>query len=147
MTFERLKEILFWVVLVESEWHQHPNGNGWVQNTASVSDTCKIEGIVYGNAWVSGDAQVSGNAWVYSPMQIQGTRHFVTTCDHSNIRIGCHKHTPEYWKKHFKTIGKANGYTNEQIEEYGIIIDMCSKWMKLKFGKQVKRDSKGRFVK
>ena len=32
-------------------WHQHPNGGGWVENTARVS----------GDAWVFGDAQVFGD--------------------------------------------------------------------------------------
>ena len=71
-------------------WHRHPNGGGWVQDTASVDETAYVgpdaevsenaqvsgnawvygSARVYGNArvsetaWVSGDAQVSGNAWV-----------------------------------------------------------------------------------
>ena len=71
-------------------FHKHPNGGGWVEDTARVADTAyvgpdarvsghaKVYGHarvydnakvceaawVYGNAWVSGDAQVSGNAKV-----------------------------------------------------------------------------------
>ena len=40
--------------------HQHPNGGGWVADTAYVSDTAYV-GL---NAQVSGNARVSGDAWV-----------------------------------------------------------------------------------
>jgi hypothetical protein len=38
--------------------HQHPNGGGWVADTASVESTA----LVKLGAQVSGDAQVSGHA-------------------------------------------------------------------------------------
>ena len=73
-------------------WHRHPNGGGWVQDTASVDETAHIgpdaevsvaarvsgnaqvsgTAQVSGNAWVSGAAQVSGNAWVYGAAQVFG---------------------------------------------------------------------------
>ena len=39
-------------------WHQHSNGGGWVENTATVDDTA----FVGPDAVVSGDARVSGIA-------------------------------------------------------------------------------------
>jgi len=70
--------------LRNDEQHQHPNGKGWVANTARVDDTCFIgpHALVYGyaeltervsvvdsaqvsgHAKLSGDVIVSGNAWV-----------------------------------------------------------------------------------
>ena len=46
--------------------HQHPNGGGWVADTAKVADTSYVgpDAWVYGNAEVSGTARVSGDAWV-----------------------------------------------------------------------------------
>jgi hypothetical protein len=52
--------------------HQHPNGGGWVADTAKVADTsyvgpdAEVSGTarVYGDAQVSGTARVSGDAWV-----------------------------------------------------------------------------------
>jgi hypothetical protein len=43
--------------------HQHPNGGGWVADTAKVTDTSYVgpDAWVYGNAEVSGDARVSGD--------------------------------------------------------------------------------------
>jgi hypothetical protein len=58
-------------------------------------------------------------SWQTNPPQIQGSRHIMTLCSHTQIAIGCHVHDIGYWQKHYKAIGKAEGYTKEQIEEYG----------------------------
>jgi carbonic anhydrase/acetyltransferase-like protein (isoleucine patch superfamily) len=52
---------------IESEWHQHANGGGWVKNTAMVAGSAYIgaDALVYGNAYISGNAQVYGDAKVY----------------------------------------------------------------------------------
>jgi hypothetical protein len=46
--------------------HKHPNGGGWVADTATVDDTAYVgpDAKVYGNAWVSENASVSGDARV-----------------------------------------------------------------------------------
>ena len=127
--------------LKESEQHQHPNGGGWVANTASVEKTVYVgpNAQVFGNAQVSGnarvsdDAQVSGNAWVFgdaweqSPLYVQGSKHSVTNSGHNQITIGCQTQDFAYWKKHYRAIGKANGYTKAEIEEYGKILELFFK--------------------
>jgi hypothetical protein len=66
--------------------HQHPNGGGWVADTASVADTAFVgfdaqvfgearvcgDAQVYENARVYGDARVFGHAWVYGNAEIYG---------------------------------------------------------------------------
>ena len=73
-------------------WHRHPNGGGWVQDTASVDETAHIgpaarvfgaaqvcgNAQVYGSAWVYGSARVYGNAWVYGNARVFGSRHVLT---------------------------------------------------------------------
>ena len=46
--------------------HRHPNGGGWVADTASVADTAFVgpDARVSGSAHVSGDAMVSGDTVV-----------------------------------------------------------------------------------
>ena len=56
----------------EADWKQHPNGDGWVQITATVEATCTVEGIVSGNARVYGNALVSGDAQVYGNALLSG---------------------------------------------------------------------------
>ena len=237
MTFAELQSKLCWLVINPEEWHQHPKGRGWVQNSATIEPSATVKGIVFGdawvfdnawvsgdawvfgdarvsgNAWVSGDARVSGNAWVsgnarvfdnawvsgdarvsgdawvfdnarvsgnawvsgnarvsgdawvfgnawvsgdarvsgdawgFSPLQIQGSRHFVTTCSHAKIQIGCQCHSVAEWQESFKNIDHDSGYTPDQISEYGLLIALCADWLKLKFsGTSSQRDAKGRFL-
>jgi carbonic anhydrase/acetyltransferase-like protein (isoleucine patch superfamily) len=52
--------------------HQHPNGGGWVANTARVEETVFVgpEARVYGNAEVYGEARVFGEARVYDKARV-----------------------------------------------------------------------------
>jgi carbonic anhydrase/acetyltransferase-like protein (isoleucine patch superfamily) len=90
-------------------------GDAWVSGNAQV----------YGNAWVSGNARmsgnarVSGNAWEDSPRYIQGSRHALRLCSLTQIAVGCHVHDITDWLKRYKVIGRSEGYTQEQVEEYG----------------------------
>ena len=54
--------------------HQHPNGDGWVADTATVAASAFIGPIakVYGNAEVFGSALVSGNALVFGNAKVYG---------------------------------------------------------------------------
>ena len=54
--------------------HQHPNGGGWVADTARVAASAFVGpgAQVFGAAWVSGNAQVSGAAWVFGAAQVSG---------------------------------------------------------------------------
>ena len=58
-----------------SGWHRHPNGGGWVQDTASVDETAHIgpAAQVYGSARVYGNAEVCGNARVSGSARVSGT--------------------------------------------------------------------------
>lgn len=66
--------------------HKHPNGGGWVADSAKVSDKAYVgpeaqvfgEAEVYGKVAVSGkamvygNARVSGDAWVYGNVVVSG---------------------------------------------------------------------------
>ena len=53
-------------------WDLHPNGGGWVQNTANVSASAFVgpDAIVYGNAEVYGKARVIDNARVFGNARV-----------------------------------------------------------------------------
>ena len=108
---------------VPEGFHKHTNGGGTVQDTAHVEESV----YVGPDARVFGDARVSGDAWVFSPLYIQGPRHALTNCKYGYIQIGCHCNTFAYWQKHYKAIGRAEGYTEEEIEQYGLFIQMFAK--------------------
>lgn len=52
--------------------HQHPNGGGWVADTATVADTAYVNpnAKVFGNAVVSDYAVISGYAKVFSNARV-----------------------------------------------------------------------------
>ncbi|MGB8834076.1 MAG: hypothetical protein WCC95_18140 [Candidatus Sulfotelmatobacter sp.] len=114
---------------VPKGFHVHSNGGGLVEDTAYVEASVFVgeDALVSGDAQVFGDARVFGNAWEQSPLYIQGTRHPITNSKYGELTIGCHAHPFKYWLKHYKAIGKANGYTKEQIKEYGVLIAAAAK--------------------
>lgn len=81
---------------------------------------------MFGDARVSGDAQVFGDAWEVSPLQIQGTRHFVVVCAYGKLAIGCMEHEIAWWKEHYRGVGRSEGYTKAQIAEYRNYIELAS---------------------
>ena len=101
-------------------------GNARVSGDAQVSGNARVSG----DARVFGDAQVSGDAWEQSPLQIQGSRHFVTLCSLEQIAIGCHVHDFAYWKEHFKAIGRKERYSAEEVKEYRHHIGTCIAYAK-----------------
>ena len=44
----------------------------------------------------------------------------------SQIQIGCEKHSIDHWLEHYKEIGKKNGYTEKQVNNYCIILNMLT---------------------
>ena len=56
-------------------WHRHPNGGGWVQDSAHVAPTAYVgpDARVYGTAQVYGSARVYGTARVYDSAQVYGS--------------------------------------------------------------------------
>ena len=75
--------------------HRHPNGGGWVADTATVAATAFVgpdaqifgnakvfddaqvfgDAKIYGNAQVFGDAMVSGDARIYGDVRVTGDAH------------------------------------------------------------------------
>ena len=48
----------------------------------------------------------------------QGSRHIAYWTGGPTIRIGCEKHTLKVWLCDADKIGKANGYTDKEVQEY-----------------------------
>ena len=135
---------------VPKGFHIHANGGGLVQDTAVVEASVYVDGnarvsgdaqvygnalvygnawvsgnaLVYGDAWVSGNARVRGDAWETTPLYIAGMKHSLSNSRHGHILIGCHEHTFAYWLDHYKAIGRAEGYSEEEIKQYGLFIEL-----------------------
>jgi hypothetical protein len=50
-----------------------------------------------------------------------GSRHVITAYA-DRVRIGCHERSYESWLKIYRKVGEEEGYTPEQIDEYGDLI-------------------------
>jgi len=70
---------------IEKEDNLSHDGDAWVFGNAQVSGNAQV----FGDAWVFGNAQVSGNA-KKTPIVITGFPHIVTICD-TTAQIGCQK--------------------------------------------------------
>ncbi len=57
--------------------HQHPNGGGWVAETAGVAATAYVgpSAQVFGYAKVSGEARISEHARISGTVRVFGTAH------------------------------------------------------------------------
>ena len=119
--------------------HKHPNGGGWVADTATVDETAyvgaeaqvfcdaKVYGnaVVFGNAWVSSDAEVCGNAiiektsdyLVVGPAKSSGR--FTTAHRDSKIGVrvncGCFSGTVHEFSRAIEATHKDN---QEALEQY-----------------------------
>ena len=63
---------------------------------------------------------------------IIGSKHVITAYS-DRVEIGCHERTYDSWLKLYEDVGKREGYTPAQIEEYGALIRkaqaMAAIWM------------------
>ena len=57
---------------------------------------------------------------------ISASRHTVSYWGEDVIQIGCKRYTIPEWQKHSRKIGKAEGYSPEQMEEYKGYIDLIA---------------------
>jgi hypothetical protein len=93
----------------DCEWGKKGDVGGWIQKTTNLTE----------DAWVSGDA------WEQSPLQIQGSKHFFNESKKGYLKIGCIEKSFTEWQEQFEEIGKEHGYTDEQIKEYGLYINLA----------------------
>lgn len=113
-------------------------GDGWVSfqytNISELEEEFAQRGIEVGNYCKLGDGCKLGNdcklgngCKVPKSLFISASQHSVSYWGYDAIQIGCKKYTISEWQKHFREIGKAEGYSEEQIDEYGSYIDLIAK--------------------
>ena len=59
-------------------------------------------------------------------ISINGSGHFVSYWGQDRIDIGCNKDSIKKWLDKYVEIGKNNGYSDQQIEEYGKYINLIN---------------------
>ncbi|WP_418416467.1 hypothetical protein [Alistipes ihumii] len=119
-------------------------GEGWVSfqytNISELEEEFAQRGIEVGNGCKLGYGCKLGDdcelgeccklgygCKVPKSLFISASQHSVSYWGYDAIQIGCKKYTISEWQKHFREIGKAEGYSEEQIDEYGSYIDLIAK--------------------
>lgn len=119
-------------------------GEGWVSfqytNISELEEEFAQRGIEVGNVCNLGNGCELGEGCklgdycklgegckVPKSLFISTSQHSVSYWGYDAIQIGCKKYTISEWQKHFREIGKAEDYSEEQIDEYGFYIDLIAK--------------------
>ena len=92
-----------------------------IGNVASIGDDASIgNGASIGDgASIGNGASIGDGVKLIRCIYIAGSKHSLTYTGKRTLSIGCHNYTIEKWLEHFETIGEKEGYTTEQITEYG----------------------------
>ncbi|WP_285518409.1 hypothetical protein, partial [Thermolongibacillus altinsuensis] len=69
--------------------------------------------------------------WTISPLYIIGTKHLVCIPDSGLLQIGCECHSIDWWKAHYRGIGRRESYSAAQVKEYRNYIELARVWMKI----------------
>ena len=107
-------------------------GEGWVSfqytNISELEEEFAQRGIEVGDGCKLGDyCKLGEGCKVPKSLFISTSQHSVSYWGYDAIQIGCKKYTISEWQKHFREIGKAEDYSEEQIDEYGFYIDLIAK--------------------
>ena len=65
-----------------------------------------------------------------SILQIAGSRHRIVVRNADEVRIGCEIHPLSWWLKHYKAVGRREGYSETQIAEYYAHLKYVQAWLK-----------------
>lgn len=114
MTLNELKERF--PNATDATWHQHANGGGWVQNTASVDETAFVgpDASVSGNASVCDNADIREGEFSRPVISVSNTPYSFTECSDGEIRSGCIKKPVAWWRENVLRCAEEYGYTPEQ---------------------------------
>ena len=61
-------------------------------------------------------------------LRITGSRHAIIAVDEDNISIGCMRHDLVWWREHYAATGRAEKYSDAQVEEYRLHIEYVAQW-------------------
>ena len=102
---------------------------GWISfdyESETIQDEFMKRSITIGDDAVIGSGAVIGDgAVIVRSIFITGTRHLVNWYSTEILHIGCHKKEIDWWLENYETIGKKEGYTEDQIKEYYGYIMIC----------------------
>ena len=107
-------------------------------NDASIGHRASIgDGASIGNRASIGDgasighrASIGDEIKLIIGFYINGSQHTVTYVGNGKISIGCHTKEISWFNENYERLGKRENYSNDQIKEYKIYIDLAKTFYK-----------------
>jgi Pentapeptide repeats (8 copies) len=98
-----------------------------------------LRGADLGGAYLGGanlrDAYLEGAKGLLSkpiaPLQIGGSRHWIIVRQDGYLTIGCRHKPLAEWEAHYEAIGRSEGYSDAEVQEYALHIAHCRAWMEM----------------
>ena len=106
--------VLFEYDVLSDLAHEFSIRNIRIGNDCQLGNDCKL-----------GDGCKLGNGCkVKHTLCIHASRHTITYWGCDAIQIGCKQYTISKWLSNYEKIGRSNNYSDKEIEEYWMYIDM-----------------------
>lgn len=118
--------VLFEYDVLSDLAHEFSIRNIRIGNDCELGYDCKLGyGCKLGNGCKLGDGCKLGNdCKVKHTLCIHASRHTITYWGCDAIQIGCKQYTISKWLSNYEKIGRSNNYSDKEIEEYWMYIDM-----------------------
>lgn len=107
----------------------------WLGNGCKLGYGCELGyGCILGNDCELGygcildyDCKLGNGCKVKHTLCIHASRHTITYWGCDAIQIGCKQYTISKWLSNYEKIGRSNNYSDKEIEEYWMYIDMIKR--------------------
>ena len=124
--------VLFEYDVLSDLAHEFSIRNIRIGNDCELGNGCKLgygcwlgDGCELGYGCKLGDSCKLGNGCkVKHTLCIHASRHTITYWGCDAIQIGCKQYTIFEWLSNYENIGRSNNYSDKEIEEYWMYIDM-----------------------
>ena len=128
-----------------SGYTKHSNGGGLISPGVEVPESVYVgpRAVIYGGEFRGGvfrggvfyDGEfrggvIHGGVFYISPILIYGSRHSIGMSRPGYIQSGCIEKPIGWWKDNATRCGEANGYSQDQIDEYAEYLIVIENWMK-----------------
>ena len=112
--------VLFEYDVLSDLAHEFSIRNIRIGNGCKLGNDCELgNGCKLGN-----DCELGNGCKVKHTLCIHASRHTITYWGCDAIQIGCKQYTIFEWLSNYENIGRSNNYSDKEIEEYWMYIDM-----------------------
>ena len=69
-------------------------------------------------------------------LRLSDGQHDVIAFDTGQVSISCHMYDISRWLQSYRTVGKKEEYTDDEIADYGDRLELCAKWIARQKGRK-----------